>query len=123
MNSHCMWIDDKLMAGTLTGLTATGATSKVPNIEEMVALVKQMEDLRPKDLPDVYIMTTAVLLKVRAALEESKPWQEHRSLWPESIYGIPMEHYATDVQVTRRYLELKEQGKQPCLVTCDKEPE
>jgi len=122
MNSH--WIDDQFLGGawTRTGATTTDAKTQVPTIEEMEALVKQIEALRPKDLPDVYVMTTAVFIKVRAALADSKPWTEHRTLWAESVYGIPLEHYATFTQVTRRYLDLKEQGKQPCLVTCDNEP-
>jgi len=73
---------------------------------EMVELVD------PPYVPDVYLMTTTVAVKLRSAV----PAAEQKKGVVNSLYGIAYEEYPTLTQVHQRMIELKSRGKRVAVV-------
>jgi len=71
--------------------------------------------LQPTDVPDVYVMTTGAFLLIRDEAIKSAPCATVFD--PSTMFGIPIEHYATLREVHERCLQLRDAGKRVALVS------
>lgn len=84
-------------------------------IEAIKAAAKKCRDLKPDDIPDVYVMTTEVYELIRGEMVRENAIADSE---PVSRYiGIPFEHYATLAEVYRRVIELTEKGRPVAFIS------
>lgn len=94
--------------------SAASACSTDITFEAVQKAMDACRKLRPTNVPDVYVMTTAAFRLIRD--EVCKDASPATKFDPLAMFGIPIEHYVTLREVHERCLELRDSGKRVALV-------
>ena len=97
-----------------SGLNSS-STSDVPTLDALQNTMELYHALRPKKTHDVYVMTTETFFLIRD--EFRKKESPSASLNPLTMFGVPIEHYATLHDVHSRCMELRLAGKRVAMVS------
>lgn len=93
----------------------SSTVSNAPTLDALQNTMELCHALRPKKTHDVYVMTTETFFLIRD--EFRKKESPSASLNPLTMFGVPIEHYATLHDVHSRCMELRLAGKRVAMVS------
>lgn len=92
-------------------------TSASINLPDVIEKMKELKTEIEKH-PNLLVMTTATLVKIRDVIKDDTP---HHHLSPLSVIGIPVEDYPTVEACLDRMMEQRK-GERPVLVLTEDIP-